>query len=113
VIVVTGLEPGGYVIEEVQAPANYMLSENSQQQEWLKADGTSIVETTFANFPYGAILITKTDAQTGKPLANARFRVTDGSGAVAGNSNGEFVTDENGEILIPNLKPNSYVVTEI
>ena len=30
-----------------------------------------------------------------------------------GNANGEFITDSNGEILIPNVKPDSYVVTEI
>ncbi|MCL2776066.1 MAG: SpaA isopeptide-forming pilin-related protein, partial [Oscillospiraceae bacterium] len=113
VIVVTGLQPGAYIVAEVKAPANYMLSENSQQQAWLKSDGTSIVEVTFANIPYGSILVTKTDAQTGKPLANARFRVTDGSGAVADNSNGEFITDENGEFLVSNLKPGSYVITEI
>ncbi|MCL2776238.1 MAG: SpaA isopeptide-forming pilin-related protein, partial [Oscillospiraceae bacterium] len=113
VIVITGLQPGAYIVAEVQAPANYMLSENSQQQAWLKSDGTSIVEVTFANIPYGSILVTKVDALTGKPLANARFRVTDGSGAVAGNTNGEFITDENGEFLVSNLKPGSYVVTEV
>jgi uncharacterized surface anchored protein len=113
VVVLTGLTPGGYVVEEIQAPPNFLISENSTQQAWLKADGTSIVEVTFANIPYGSLLITKVDAQTNKPLANARFRVTDGSGAVAGNTNGEFVTDENGEILVPNLKPGAYVVTEI
>ncbi|MCL2775342.1 MAG: SpaA isopeptide-forming pilin-related protein, partial [Oscillospiraceae bacterium] len=113
VIVVTGLTAGAYIVEEVQAPANFLLSENSQQQAWLKADGTSIVEVTFANFPYGNLLVTKIDAQTGKPLASARFKVTDGAGAVAGNSNGEFVTDANGQFLASNLKPGSYVVTEI
>ena len=112
-IVITGLVPGGYIVEEVQAPANYLLSENAQQQVWLKPDGTSIVEATFANFPYGGILITKVDAQTNMPLANARFRVTDSSGAVVGNSNGEYTTDENGEALVPNVKPGSYVITEV
>jgi TQXA domain-containing protein len=113
VIVLTGLAPGGYIVEEIQAPPNFLLSENAQQQAWLKWDGTSIVEVTFANIPYGSLLITKVDAQTNNPLANTRFRVTDGNGAAAGNTNGEFVTDSRGEILIPNLKPGAYVVTEI
>jgi len=39
--------------------------------------------------------------------------VTDASGAVVGNTNGEYITNANGEILIPNLKPGAYVVTEI
>lgn len=113
IIVITGLEAGAYIIEEVQPPANYLLSENSKQQAWLKADGTSVVEVTFANYPYGHLLITKTDADTKKPLANAKFKVTTADGTVVGNANGEFITDSNGEILIPNVKPDSYVVTEI
>lgn len=113
IIVITGLEAGAYLIEEVQPPANYLLSENSKQQAWLKADGTSVVEVTFANYPYGHLLITKTDADTKKPLANAKFKVTTADGMVVGNANGEFITDSNGEILIPNVRPDSYVVTEI
>ncbi len=113
IIVITGLEAGAYIIEEVNPPTNYLLSENSQQQAWLKADGTSVVEVVFANYPYGSILITKVDAETNKPLAGARFKVTTGDGAAAGNSNGEFTTNTNGEILVPNLKPGSYVVTEL
>ncbi len=113
IIVITGLEAGAYIIEEVNPPTNYLLSENSQQQAWLKADGTSIVEVVFANYPYGSILVTKVDALTNKPLAGARFKVTTGDGTAAGNSNGEFVTNTNGEILVPNLKPGSYVVTEL
>ena len=113
IIVITGLEAGAYLIEEVQPPANYLLSENSKQQAWLKADGTSVVEVAFANYPYGHLLITKTDADTKKPLAGAKFKVTTADGTVVGNANGEFITDSNGEILIPNVKPDSYVVTEI
>ena len=113
IIVITGLEAGAYLIEEVQPPANYLLSENSKQQAWLKADGTSVVEVTFANYPYGHLLITKTDADTKKPLMGAKFKVTTADGTVVGNANGEFITDSNGEILIPNVKPDSYVVTEI
>ncbi|MDR1574246.1 MAG: Cys-Gln thioester bond-forming surface protein [Clostridiales Family XIII bacterium] len=111
-VVITGLEPGGYIAEETRAPANYTLSENSEQQTWLKPDGTSIEELTFSNYPYGSLLIAKTDAKTGLPLANAKFKVTDANGAAAGNSNGEFATGTSGEILIPNLKPGAYVITE-
>lgn len=113
IIVITGLEAGAYLIEEVRPPANYLLSENSKQQAWLKADGTSVVEVTFANYPYGHLLITKTDADTKKPLAGAKFKVITADGTIVGNANGEFMTDSNGEILIPNVRPDSYVVTEI
>ncbi len=69
------------------------------------------MEVTFANYPY-ALLITKVDAVTNKPLSNAKFKVTTGDGTAVGTGNGVFTTDSNGEILIPNLKPDSYVVTE-
>jgi uncharacterized surface anchored protein len=112
VIVITGLEPGFFVCKEVQAPANFLISENSQQNGFLKADGTTVLEFSFANYPYGSLLITKADALTGEPLAGARFKVVDGTGAVIGNTNGEYVTDNRGEILISNIKPGAAVVTE-
>ena len=113
IIVITGLEAGAYIIEEVQSPTHYLISENSKQQAWLKADGTSIVEVAFANYPYGSLLITKVDGLTNQPLGGVKFKVTTGNGTVEGNTNGIYETDSNGEILIPNLKPDSYVVTEI
>ena len=112
ILVFTGCEEGGYIVKEVTPPNGYLLSKNSSQQVWLKPDGTSIVELTFSNYPYGSLLILKQD-NLGERLKNIRFKVTDSKGAVVGNANGEFVTDENGEILISNLKPDSYVVTEI
>ena len=113
IIVITGLEAGAYIIEEVQSPTHYLISENSKQQAWLKADGTSIVEVAFANYPYGSLLITKVDGLTNQPLGGVKFKVETSDGTVGGNANGIYETDSNGEILIPNLKPDSYVVTEI
>jgi uncharacterized repeat protein (TIGR01451 family) len=113
VIVVTGLEPGYYVCKEVRAPANFLIGENSLQNGFLKPDGTTVLEFSFANYPYGSLLISKIDALTGTPLGGAKFKVTDGTGAVIGNTTGEYVTDSRGEILIPNVKPGAAVVTEI
>jgi len=112
IIVINGLQPGGYIVEEVQAPPNYLLVENSRQQLWMRWDGTSIEELTFANVPYGNLLVTKVDAVTGAPLGGARFRVTDGTGATAGTQN-EYVTDIAGQFLVSNLKPGTYVISEI
>jgi uncharacterized repeat protein (TIGR01451 family) len=113
IVVITGLESGYYVVKEVQAPQNFLLSENSQQSGYLKADGTTVLEFTFANYPYGSLLIAKIDALTSEPLAGARFKVTDATGAVIGNTGGEYVSDSRGEILIPNVKPGAVVITEI
>ena len=113
IVVITGLEPGAYVVEEVQAPENFTLSMNNRQHAFLRSDGFSIVETRFSNFPYSSLLITKRCEITHRPLANATFRVTNSSGAVVGTSNGLFTTNTQGEILIPNISPGSYIVTEV
>ena len=112
VIVITGLEAGAYAVREAKAPNNYIIAETDMQTVNMKADGTSVVEVVFRNYPYGSLLITKVDALTNKPLSNATFQVTTGDGTVVGNSNGMYTTNSDSEILIPNLKPGSYVVTE-
>ena len=113
VIVITGLQPGFFVVKEETAPPFFLIGENNQQNGFLKADGTTVLEFSFANVPYGSILIMKTDGLTNQPLAGVVFKVTDATGAVLGNSNGEYTTDSDGKILIPNVKPGDYVITEL
>lgn len=108
VIVITGLEAGAYAIRETKAPQNYLIDETALQNVNLKADGTSVVEVTFRNYPYGSIQINKVDGTTKQPLDGAEFKVT----SAAGNLVGNYKTDVNGSILIPDLKPDSYVITE-
>ena len=112
VVVVTGLPSGYYVVKEEQAPPHYFIGENSMQNGFLKPDGTTVLEFTFSNIPYGSILIAKKDGDTSKPLPGAVFKVTDATGAVVGSANGLFTTDSNGEILIPHVKPGSYIISE-
>ena len=42
---------------------------------------------------------------TTNPIQGVTFLVTDSSGAVVGPNNGEYVTDKNGRIVIPDLTP--------
>jgi len=113
IIVITGLEPGGYIIEEISPPAGYLLADNNRIQIWLKYDGTSIEEARFENHPYGGILISKRNSVTGEPLPGATFRVQNSQGAVVGTGNGLFTTNSQGEVFIPQVPPGSYVVTEV
>ena len=46
---------------------------------------------------------------TTTPLKGVTFLVTDSSGAVVGSSNGEFITDENGRVVINDLIPGTTV----
>ncbi len=111
VVVITGLEAGAYAVREIKAPTNYIIDETDLQTVNLKADGTSVVEVVFRNYPYGAISINKTDGDTKQPLEGAEFTVKTSSGAAVGD--GRFTTDANGNILIPDLAPGSYVITEV
>lgn len=109
VVVITGLEAGAYAVRETKAPANYIIAETDLQTVNLKADGTSVVEVVFRNYPYGALSINKVDGTTKQPLAGAKFKIVNSDGALVGN----YTSDVNGNILVPNLKPDSYTVTEI
>lgn len=111
VVVITGLEAGAYAVRETKAPNNYIIAETDMQTVNLKPDGTSVVEVVFRNYPYGNISIQKLDGETKKPLEGAVFTVTTADGAMVGDKT--YTTDVDGNILVPNLAPGSYIVTEI
>jgi uncharacterized surface anchored protein len=46
------------------------------------------------------------------PPKGVTFLVTDSSGAVVGPDNGEYTSDENGRIVIPNLEPGITVTAK-
>jgi len=112
IVVITGLEPGAYVVEETIPPPNYMLAVNNRQHAFLRPDGFSIVETHFSNYPFGSLLVTLRCEVTGLPIQNGEFRVTTSDGTVVGTGNGLFRTNQEGYFLIPNLRPDSYVVAQ-
>ena len=113
IIVIAGLDPGYFLVEETVPPDNFTLSTNNRQHAFLRPDGTSIVEMTFSNLPYSSMIITLRCSVTGAPIPNGEFRITNSAGAVAGTDNGHFWTNLQGEILIPNAVPDSYVITQV
>ena len=113
IIVISGLDPGYFVIEETVPPNFFTLSTNNRQHAFLRPDGTSIVEVTFSNLPYNSMIITLRCSVTGAPIPNGEFRVTNSAGAVVGTDNGHFWTNLQGEILIPNVIPDRYVITQV
>ena len=60
----------------------------------------------------------KKDASSNKPLEGVEFTVTTSSGKFVSNaegqisSNGVYYTDENGQITITGLEPDTYIVKE-
>jgi len=113
ILVIAGLDPGFYVIEETQSPPNFTLSANTRQHVFMRPDDTSVVSVTFSNMPFSGLLITLRCSVTSAPIQNGEFRVTTSDGAVVGTDNGIFWTNLQGEILIPNVRPDSYVITQV
>ena len=72
--------------------------------------------TTFENFPFGEIEVTKFDEMTGQPLAGAHIRIQGFS--PEGDANGTptdrtEVTDGSGKILFDNLPAGQYTISEV
>ena len=109
-ISIPDLEPGGYVVQEVKTKEGYLL-DNTPKTVQIKDHQTYTLE--FFNQPVGGLVIKKMDSVTKEPLSEVIFKVTTTDGAVVGTSNGEFRTDENGYITIPDLEPGGYVVQEV
>lgn len=102
---------GGHFVKEQQAPEGFYLDENAYYFEITEHGKTVTVENEagkgFVNTPQvGSLKIVKTSSD-GK-VEGFSFRVTGSNGYSE-----VFVTDENGEILIENLRIGDYTVSEV
>lgn len=102
---------GGYFVKEQQAPEGFYLDENAYYFEITEHGQTVTVENEagkgFVNTPQvGSLKIVKTSSD-GK-VEGFSFRVTGSNGYSE-----VFVTDENGEIFIENLRIGDYTVSEV
>ncbi|WP_297872026.1 collagen binding domain-containing protein [uncultured Oscillibacter sp.] len=136
-VTVTGLTPNStVVVVESRVPSNYVLDptphvitvrngSNSSTITGSASGGTSNGGSSSAggsggnnvvveNVPKVTLTIEKyLKTESGeKPLKGVTFLVTDQTGAVIGSSNGEFTSDENGRIVIPNLEPGTTVTAK-
>ena len=107
------LQDGWYQVTEVEAPAGYSIKQPAMQEAFIKA-GTSKT-FTFENIPLSAIVIKKVDADSGKPLEGAWFRIRflGGTSGTGGTTIGEYMTSSNGTIVKTGLKAGTYVIEEI
>ena len=87
----------GYTIDEATRTQTVVVNPNDTQT------------LHFTNTPSTTLVIEKYIEGTTTPLKGVTFLVTDSSGAVVGNSNGEFITDENGRIVLNGLTPGTTV----
>lgn len=120
-ILITGLEANkAIVVTETKAPDGFAIDTTPQT---ITTHAGKVVQLTFANAPYGKIIIEKRDSKTNELLPGAEFRVTTAAGCEVGQngvigdtnltSNGIFTTGADGKITITNVRPGSYIITEI
>ena len=120
-ILITGLEANkAIVVTETKAPDGFAIDTTPQT---IITQAGKVVQLTFANAPYGKIIIEKRDSKTNELLPGAEFRVTTAAGCEVGQngvigdtnltSNGIFTTGADGKITITNVRPGNYVITEI
>lgn len=120
-ILITGLEANkAIVVTETKAPDGFAIDTTPQT---ITTQAGEVVQLTFANAPYGKIIIEKRDSKTNELLPGAEFRVTTAAGCEVGQngvigdtnltSNGIFTTGADGKTTITNVRPGSYIITEI
>ena len=107
------VQDGWYQVTEIEAPAGYSIKQPATQEAYIKA-GTSKT-FTFEDVPLSAIVIKKVDADSGKPLEGAWFRIRflGGTSGTGGTTIGEYMTSSNGTIVKTGLKAGTYVIEEI
>lgn len=120
-ILITGLDANkAIVVTETKAPDGFAIDTTPQT---ITTQAGKVVQLTFANAPYGKIIIEKRDSKTNELLPGAEFRVTTAAGCEVGQngvigdtnltSNGIFTTGADGKITITNVRPGNYIITEI
>lgn len=95
---------GTLVVTEVETIPGYTI-DPAHQTQTVQINPNDTQTLYFTNTPSTTLVIEKYIEGTTTPLEGVTFLVTDSSGAVVGPSNGEYITDENGRIVIDGLEP--------
>ena len=107
VIYIPDCKAGHYEIREIAVPDGYILDSEPRIIEVTNQHGSYTV--SFENYQDTQLIILKEDAQTGLPLAGARFKIT----TAGGNWIADMVTGPNGYATLAGMEPGSYVITEV
>lgn len=113
---ITDIAPGTtLIIKETRAKDGYLLDDTPQT---VKVKSNEMITLEFRNQPLGGLRIIKLDSVMKKPLEGVQFRITYSDGSFVADeggklsSNGLYMTDANGEILIRDIV-GTLVVTEV
>ncbi|EPR8281834.1 SpaA isopeptide-forming pilin-related protein [Listeria monocytogenes] len=107
-IEVTDLAPGDYQFVETKAPTGYDLDATPVEFTIAFNQQAPIQVTKTNTMSTGSVVLTKTDAETKAPLANATFKLVDEDNNVTEN----LTTDASGKLEITDLVPGDYQLIE-
>ncbi|MFD2728656.1 SpaA isopeptide-forming pilin-related protein [Enterococcus camelliae] len=110
-ISVSNLKPGNYYFVETAAPAGYEFDKDKKYEFTVELQTTAKVATVSATNAEktGSVELTKTDSDTNKVLAGATFALYKADGTKLEE---ELQTNEQGKLLVDNLKPGNYYFKE-
>ena len=108
---VTGCKAGTYIIEELSSDGSHVI-DTPPQTVYLSGKDQEVVQVYFGNSPKGSLLIKKVSSADNSPISDVQFFVTESDGTVVGDSNGYFVTDSAGTILIEGIDPGTTLVVK-
>lgn len=102
---VSDLQSGDYFWQEQNPPPHYELNDQVYPVKVVNGENSDV---KIQNNPLGSLLITKVDAKTGAPMAGVQLRIRSDSL----NYDRTELTNNKGEILLEDLYPADYIITE-
>ncbi|WP_425332959.1 SpaA isopeptide-forming pilin-related protein [Bacillus nitratireducens] len=106
-VISTKLEPGKYTLKETKAPQGYTLLKEEIE---VVVEANKVVQVQVENAKeLGSLQVVKKDAESGKVLEGAEFRLKNESGQVVGEAK---TTNKDGVVQFENLVPGKYTLEE-
>ncbi|QWI20656.1 choice-of-anchor A family protein [Bacillus mycoides] len=106
-VISTKLEPGKYTLKETKAPQGYKLLKEEIE---VVVEANKVVQVQVENAKeLGSLQVIKKDAESGKVLEGAEFRLKNESGQVVGEAK---TTNKDGVVTFENLVPGKYTLEE-
>ncbi|MGN7196805.1 SpaA isopeptide-forming pilin-related protein [Bacillus mycoides] len=101
------LEPGKYTLKETKAPQGYKLLKEEIE---VVVEANKVVQVQVENAKeLGSLQVIKKDAESGKVLEGAEFRLKNENGQVVGEAK---TTNKDGVVTFENLVPGKYTLEE-
>jgi len=101
------LEPGTYTLKETKAPQGYKLLKEEIE---VVVEANKVVQVQVENAKeLGSLQVIKKDAESGKVLEGAEFKLKNETGQVVGEAK---TTNKNGVVTFENLVPGKYMLEE-